>query len=243
MRWLHVMVDVPPDLASTSTPFWSAALGWSVGAPWPGQSAFRSFEPPTGGEHAYVHRQVGDHGPRVHIDLEVDNIASQTARLRDLGAAVGPRSESWQVMRSPGGLPFCLLAERRHTVPAPVDWGGHRSRLVQICIDSPNSRHGAEVDFWRAATGGRWVAGGDESEFAGKLYPDEGPVQLLLQRLGDESEASSTGAHIDLGTDNLEAETNRLVALGAVMVTPGRGWNVLRDPVGMTFCVTENPPT
>ena len=49
-------------------------------------------------------------------------------------------------------------------------------------------------------------------------------------------------AHIDLGADDIEAEAARLVGLGAERLGPGRGWIVLRDPVGMVFCVTGNSP-
>ena len=49
-------------------------------------------------------------------------------------------------------------------------------------------------------------------------------------------------AHLDLGTDDLPAEVRRLVALGAEDLAPGRGWHVLRDPAGLAFCATLNPP-
>src|SRR5215218_7414342 len=49
------------DLAEASAKFWSAALGWQLGDPWPKHPEFRSFEPGNG--EAYVHQQVGDHGP------------------------------------------------------------------------------------------------------------------------------------------------------------------------------------
>ncbi len=170
MEWLHVVIDVPPDEADTSTEFWSAVLGWPAGPAWPGQPAFCSFEPPTG--KAYVHRQVGDHGPRVHVDLEVDDIAAETVRLRNEGGRIGDQVPNGQVMQSPGGLPFCLIARQTHDIPGPVTWPGHRSRLVQVCIDSPPDRHDREVAFWQGATNGRWVPG-DSPEFTGKLYPDE----------------------------------------------------------------------
>ena len=41
---------------------------------------------------------------------------------------------------------------------------------------------------------------------------------------------------------NEKAEAARLVGLGAEHLGPGRGWIVLRDPVGMIFCVTGNHP-
>lgn len=68
-QWLHVFVDIRADVAEASATFWSAALGWELAEHWPGHPEFRSFEPPTG--DAYVHQQVGDHGPRIHFDLEI----------------------------------------------------------------------------------------------------------------------------------------------------------------------------
>ena len=233
-----MIIDVPAERADTSTAFWSAVLGWPAGTAWPGQPEFCSFEPPTG--TAYVHRQVGDHGPRVHVDLEVDDVAAETARLRDVGARIDHRLPDGQVMLSPGGLLFCLIGRQTHDVPDPVAWPGHRSRLVQVCIDSPPDRHDREVAFWQEATNGRWVRGG--REFTGKLYPQDGPVQLLIQRLGDDIAGQPTTAHIDLGTDDIDAELTRVVALGATALWPGDGWHAVRDPSGMIFCVTANPP-
>ena len=50
-------------------------------------------------------------------------------------------------------------------------------------------------------------------------------------------------AHLDHGTDDREAEVRRLVELGADPGAVGRGWQVLRDPAGLTFCVTDNSPS
>jgi glyoxalase superfamily protein len=38
------------------------------------------------------------------------------------------------------------------------------------------------------------------------------------------------------------AEATRLVALGATRLATGRGWIVLQDPDGQTFCATGQPP-
>lgn len=240
--WLHVFVDVPAASAEQAGSFWSAALGWPLGEPWPGLPEFRSFEPPDA--DAYVHLQVGDHGPRIHIDLEADDPDTETARLAQLGALVGTKTPNWQVMTSPGGLPFCLLRSRPRRLPRAVTWpDGHSSRIVQICIDSPSTLHQAEVRFWQAATGWRWVPG-EDAEFAGKLYgpPGRASAQLLLQVLGEDDDATATRAHIDLGTDDREAEADRLVGLGARRRWTGGGWITLTDPVGMLFCATGNPP-
>jgi hypothetical protein len=142
----------------------------------------------------------------------------------------------------PGGLPFCLVRRRNRVRPPALSWDRHRSRLVQICIDSPAGLHDQEVAFWRSALSWRWAAS-DSDEFAGKLYPPSGSsVQLLFQRLGENDQGTAVRAHIDLGTDDIEADAQRLVQLGAARVEPGRGWIVLRDPTGLVFCTTGNSP-
>ena len=238
-QWLHVLIDVAPEVAEESAAFWSSVQGWPIGEPWPRHPEFRSYTPPEG--DSYIHQQIGNHGPRIHFDLEVADRAS-TDRLVELGAVVTGQVEGWSPMRSPGGLPFCLVDREEHSRPPAQRFEGHRSRLVQICIDSPSRLHDQEVAFWRAATGWRWREGSGD-EFAGKLYPPAGSsAQLLFQKLGSDDPGTGVRAHIDLGADDIEAEAARLVGLGAERLGPGRGWIVLRDPVGMVFCVTGNAP-
>ena len=242
-RWLHAVIDVPPDAADASAIFWAAALGWPLGPPWPGHPEFASFSAAAG--TSYVHRQIGDHGPRTHLDLEVtgdaDDLDGESDRLTALGATPGRRAADWYPMSSPGGLPFCLLRRRGAIRPGPSRWpGGHRSRLVQVCIDSPADQLAAEVRFWREATGWRWDRSPSD-EFAGKLFPAPGsPIQLLLQRL--DTAEPATRAHLDLATDDVDAEVRRLAGLGAERVGTGRGWVVMTDPVGMRYCVTGQAP-
>jgi len=236
---LHVFLDVRSNVAPASANFWSAALGWPLGDPWPGYPEFRSFEPPAG--DPYVHQQIGDHGPRIHFDLEV-SAESELERLTGLGARLVREAEGWCPMISPGGLPFCLVRRHEHVRPSPLRWDGHRSRLVQVCIDSPAALHDQEATFWRSALSWRWAAG-DADEFAGKLYPAPGSsVQLLFQRLDESDSDTAVRAHIDLGTDDTEADAQRLIQLGAERVRSGRGWIVLRDPTGLVFCTTGNRP-
>ncbi len=236
---MHAVIDVPAELVAPAAAFWSQALGWRAGSTWPGHPELRSFEPVGG--HAYVHlQQIG--GPaRTHIDVEVTDLGRERRRLVELGATVGQAQDGWQPMASPGALPFCLVEASEHVAPAAVEWpDGHRTRLVQVCIDSPPGLHESEVEFWRAALGWRWV-GSDSPEFAGKLHDDQGsPLQLLFQRL--DADGGPVRAHLDLGSNQIEAEVQRLVALGAVRLWSGDGWVALRDPVGMVFCVTGNSP-
>ncbi len=46
--------------------------------------------------------------------------------------------------------------------------------------------------------------------------------------------------HLDIETDDVEAEVKRLEALGAERVRPEQTWWIMRDPSGQPFCVV--PP-
>jgi hypothetical protein len=239
MTWLHAVIDMPAGKHTTAAGFWSGVLGWPVGPAWPGHPELRSFEPPAG--RPYVHLQQVEGPPRIHLDVESESPDDTVAEALRLGAEAVGRQDAWRTLRSPGGLPFCVLTADEPRPPEPVTApDGHRFRLVQVCIDSPRAAHDREVSFWRALLGGRWVPS-EADEFAGKWHDDAGsPLQLLFQRL-DEPEGP-VRAHLDHGTDDLGAEVRRLRDLGAEDVRPGRGWHVLRDPAGLLFCATANSP-
>jgi hypothetical protein len=238
MTWLHAVIDAPSDPHLALADYWSRVLGWSLGGPWPDHPELRSFEPPRGAP--YVHLQEIDGPPRVHVDIESDDADGMVARAVRLGASLVRVTERWRTLTSPGGLPFCVLTADRHEPPEPVTWlDGHRSRLVQVCIDAPPGAHEQEVEFWRSVLPGRWV---DSSapEFAGKWHDAGSPLQLLLQRLDEPS--GPVRAHLDLGTDDLPAEVRRIRGLGTEDLWPGRGWHAFVDPGGLPFCATENSP-
>ena len=242
MRWIYVSFDVPQSDAEAAQAFWPAVLGWELGEPWHGHPEFRSLRPPTG--DMYAHVQTVDGPLALHFDLGVDDVGAAAARLVALGATQVADFDIWRVLSSPGGLAFCLVPGGGEAVPAPAVWpDGHRSRLVQLCVDSPAEDHEAEIAFWRAATGWRYRPH-ESPEFGGKLFPPSpAPVQLLFQRLGDDDRAASTRVHIDLGTDDIPAEVARVETLGAVRTRyEGEGWVQLTDPGGMPFCVTHNAP-
>jgi hypothetical protein len=239
MSWVHAFLDVPDDEHAVAAEFWGRVLGWPVSEPWDGHPEMSSFEPPAG--TAYVHLQRIGGPPRVHVDLEAESPGGLVAEAVELGGAYVARHGTWTRLTSPGGLPFCVLRAKDHRTPEPVQFpAGHRSRLVQVCVDSPSSVHDAEVAFWRALLGGRWVPSRSD-EFAGKWHDDAGsPIQLLFQRLDEPH--GRVRAHLDLGTDDLEADVRRLRDLGATDVGRGRGWHVFRDPTGQAFCTTMNSP-
>lgn len=241
---LEAVLDVTayPSTIKRADAFWAAVLGWPVSDPWPDHPEFVSFAPPLGA--AYVHRQaVGSAAPTVHLDVEVEDLERTTGRLTALGAQPVRLTEDWQTLRSPGGLDFCLVRETTGVRPDPVtEPGGTRRRLVQVCLDVPAVHVEAELAFWRAALG--WSeAARDSPEFLTRFVPPAGsPLQVLVQRLGEDDEGKGTRAHLDLGCDDIEAAADLVVELGGQRVLTGDGFVALRDPVGLVFCVTANSP-
>ena len=241
--WLHAFLDVPAERAEPAARFWAAASGGEIGAPWPEHPEFRSLDPATGSRYLHVQRHSGP--PRLHLDLTTPQVDAETARLVALGAGAQARFRWWQVLQSPGGLPFCLVEEiPARSRPEPVRWpGGHRSRVAQLTVDAPADHYDAECAFWAAATG--WAEHVDRRpEFRRLLPPDSSPLRLLVQRLDERD--TPVRAHLDIGTDDVDAEVRRLVALGAVVTAGpsehGGAWVTLADPVGLPFCVTPQPP-
>jgi catechol 2,3-dioxygenase-like lactoylglutathione lyase family enzyme len=241
VRWVHVFIDVPPAAAPATRAFWSRVLGWHVGSPWREHPEFTSLEPPHG--DSYVHVQEVADRPRVHLDLVADDLDESRDALRDLGARALQRTEHWQTMTSPGGLPFCLCRRPHDGVrpPGTQHQEGHRSRLAQVCIDVPAAVYDDELDFWHQVTGWRKDPVG-RPEFVELVGPPSTTLRLLVQRLGPDDAGDATRAHIDLGADaDVQAEAERLQRLGAQFVDAPGQWVVLTDPAGLPFCVTPKP--
>ena len=56
---------------------------------------------------------------------------------------------------------------------------------------------------------------------------------MLIQAIG----SNEPGVHLDIHTDDLDAEVSRLLVLGASERSRHGGWVVMNDPSGLTFCV------
>lgn len=112
----------------------------------------------------------------------------------------------------------------------------HYSRLNMIVIDVPLAEHDGEVAFWSAALGQGLKQGEHFPEYHGvELHGQE--FGLLIQRLGD----GPARVHLDIHTDDLDAEVARLEALGAERVEFVHAWWIMRDPAGLLFCVVPEP--
>ena len=107
----------------------------------------------------------------------------------------------------------------------------HRSWLSDIVIDCHDLEAG--VRFWTGALGAE-VESRDEPYVSLSRVP--GGIGLGLQHVPEPKTAKSR-VHLDLTTDDLEAEVSRLEALGARRQQLINGWWVMEDPCGNEFCV------
>ena len=111
----------------------------------------------------------------------------------------------------------------------------HKSRLSTIVIDCRTEDLDAAADFWSRALGKR-IESRDvdaDGKYAQLETADDEPI-LLLQKVAHESRV-----HLDIETDDIEAEVKRLEALGAKRVELLERWCVMEAPTGQRFCVVR----
>jgi predicted enzyme related to lactoylglutathione lyase len=107
----------------------------------------------------------------------------------------------------------------------------HKSRLCAIVIDCQTDDIDAAGRFWGQALG-RAVK--EEDEKYRSLARKEGELHVLLQKVNHESRV-----HLDIETDDVEAEAARLEKLGAKKIEKVRTWWVMQAPSGQKFCVVR----
>jgi hypothetical protein len=109
----------------------------------------------------------------------------------------------------------------------------HRSRLTSVVIDCAAAEFARGTDFWSAALG-KPAMPRDERFLGlrGRVGGESG-VYVGLQRLTDAGPA----IHLDIETDDVEAEVARLARLGATIKARIRRHVVMEAPSGHAFCV------
>lgn len=110
----------------------------------------------------------------------------------------------------------------------------HRSKLSTFVIDCKTEDLDAAAGFWSQA-----LRRGVKAPQAGEeRYRDLacGPTEALvmIQKVSHEGRV-----HLDIESDDIEAEVARLTALGARPVERVRSWVVMEAPTGQRFCVVR----
>ncbi len=107
----------------------------------------------------------------------------------------------------------------------------HRSRVYALIIDTPRTEADDAAVFWSAALGAEARPLPDEPQFTSLRGALPGLV-AAVQAVDD-----APRYHIDIETDDVDAETERLFGLGAVEVGRWLDCRVLRAPGGHLLCV------
>ncbi len=102
-----MLVDVPKAEHQRAVTFWSAALGRD-GKTYDKFPEYVVFGEATPGVEFMV-QSTGDDTPRVHLDIETDDVEAEVKRLEGLGAIEIERHHSWVVMKDPAGTVFCVV--------------------------------------------------------------------------------------------------------------------------------------
>ena len=106
----------------------------------------------------------------------------------------------------------------------------HKSRLGEITIDCNTNDLSSAAQFWESVLG--YQANSFEDHFRFNTPGDD--VCINLQKVAHESRV-----HLDIETDNIEAEVRRIEQLGGRRVRDARRWVVMSTPTGHGLCICQ----
>ena len=111
----------------------------------------------------------------------------------------------------------------------------HRSKLAGFIIDCQTEDLRASAEFWSRALGMQVKSHpGTEGEKYVRLIDPNDELQIEVQAVTHPSRV-----HLDIETDDVEAEVKRLESLGAKRVGAVQTWYVMEAPTGQRFCVVR----
>jgi predicted enzyme related to lactoylglutathione lyase len=110
----------------------------------------------------------------------------------------------------------------------------HHARLAGFIIDCKTEDVEAAAKFWGAALGYELKPAEERaSPHYWELLTDDG-LHVEVQQVDHDSRV-----HLDIESDDIEAEVRRLEALGAKRVRNIETWVVMEAPTGQRFCVVR----
>jgi Glyoxalase-like domain len=110
----------------------------------------------------------------------------------------------------------------------------HKSKLAGFIIDCKTQELDAAASFWSDALGLPKRPAQDDGPIYRRLANGPGELYFEVQQVEHESRV-----HLDIETDDIDAEVHRLEQLGARRVKQIRTWWVLEAPTGQRFCVVR----
>jgi predicted enzyme related to lactoylglutathione lyase len=111
----------------------------------------------------------------------------------------------------------------------------HRSRLAGFIVDCRTDDLESAARFWSEALGVPLKPPQSEaSPLYRQLATEPNDLHIEVQQVQHESRV-----HLDIETDDIEAEAQRLEALGAKRVQYLHTWLVMEAPTGQRFCLVR----
>jgi hypothetical protein len=108
----------------------------------------------------------------------------------------------------------------------------HRSRIGIVLIDHPEEVYDTALTFWAGVIGSQ--TGSPPDPPFQRLGELAGSLGLEMQRTGS---GTPSRIHLDIETDDIAAEVERLVGLGATIERQYETMAILLDPGNLVFCV------
>jgi hypothetical protein len=111
----------------------------------------------------------------------------------------------------------------------------HKSKLSGFIIDCQTNDLGRAAEFWGAALGMPIVElPPDQAALYKRLEDSQHGLDIEVQKVSHASRV-----HLDIETDDIEAEVRRLETLGAKRIQAVQTWWVMEAPTGQRFCVVR----
>ena len=111
----------------------------------------------------------------------------------------------------------------------------HKSRVAGFIIDCRTDDLESAASFWSEALGmeKRALPGAEGQKYVRLMDPTD-RLDVEVQIVDHESRV-----HLDIETDDIEAEVQRLEKLGAKRLVQIHSWWVMQAPTGQKFCVVR----
>ena len=104
-----VLIDHPEESYDAAAAFWSGARGTARADGRSDADPYESLGGLPGGVLLELQRTGTGTPPRIHLDLETDDVTAEVARVIALGATVVEEKRGYAILTDPGGLLFCVV--------------------------------------------------------------------------------------------------------------------------------------
>ncbi|MBC7988267.1 MAG: VOC family protein [Luteimonas sp.] len=110
----------------------------------------------------------------------------------------------------------------------------HRSRLAGFIIDCQTDDLAGAAEFWSEALGLPVIDPDAGDGIYAQLKDGPGDLHIEVQQVEHPSRV-----HLDIESDDIDAEADRLEKLGAKRIGFVKRWWLMEAPTGQRFCVVK----